>query len=1355
MKSWLTFLALLLVLIVSLVFIGIQIPSLNSIRSRAAGFKKELEKAYPPLTYQVSSLIQWEDRLSIEAPSVSASGITAAEIDGDGRFYIAGHEVSQIRIVPDENAKTSVDVSALEPRPRAPPIQALHTLTRDQKDQLYVGTDRGIYQLDERRKNWIPLQDVKKNSLVENAVNALLIITDETDKQRTIFAGTRDGKIFRLAITESKGPEEWKSTDLCPDEEKMPDVCVDEIIRLLSYDKDSGNLFAGTKTRLWQSPDGLSWNKTTPDVSPEEPILPPNTKVLMVLGIEGAEQKKALKECLALDYCRVLPLQFGHPQRDRYAFFAAVAGQGVLIRMQDGTQKYLTPPDLNLSSLALSPDYASLYAGTDNGGVFRIGLDSAKVDTVYTESKKLTNAEGLIVTDSAFYVFARKPVDVFKLDQTKKNPEWARVSQPNLIVALESTSTELLAITSAEIFSNEAGIWHFDRLVEDITMSATSFVMGSGGTRYLGIKDRGVFQSERPVRGNQYTARELTEVNKWLKDQKAGQPLHIKALAFDDGRLYAGTDSGLFVIDTGENVTVQQKGKGVLPDDVRAVTFLRRHGTLKSVLAGTNEGLFWSKDGGDQWQSVPIQGIEKNQSVTIAALAGHPKLPLLLIGVQVTSNDDQGKTREDYRLYLAAYTPGYGLYQRVAVGMLGLLVSGVGLGWYRRRILLPHHIPLVSVSVPYLSAPWLATRHPKQFVETITASYSSVDAALRQTSPLAQLVLLTVEATRFTAADVQKDLEKIRAFAAEADMERALAELEGRGVLVREIRKGGRKQGEDQIHYRFSVPTFVKLARSCIPQQEKLEGDLVDRVNEGHPLYRFVVPFFQEAGLESQSGASPERLILCSDHPDFHSYGPIYTRVYTKDEIYEPDVEEVHTAAQTEYGDQMKDKLAFVVLTHRPTMEASLQIASYRLKKQEQERLTIVPLVQSAMATALRERKCHETLIREIKKYKGEVNLYIYKKAIPVTDALSFFGREKLIEELIGFLRERAHPVGIFGLRKMGKTSVMRRLRNRLIKDVAIYQTLQARMGKDCRQLFVPIIKEFTDELMLRNPDAKADGARLGLTLVCWNPDKDSLGPRNAEVDAHTASSFVHDVLILRELAQQKLGDAKFFLFLDEIEEVLPTPSGKEEWANYREFLATLRGIHEEHQFFIPIVIGADSRITTVDRWGERDNPTFNFFTEFYLPPLEEEECNLMVETIGALMGFKYEEACLKEIYRRTGGHPFLTRQLCGMVVEQVGDRSDKIAPGMIARCAQAYIESEDDTVEDIWKNRLSPEEQKVVEILVQGEEYRCTLGEFKEADTRRALRALVKRHIVREEAEERYNLAYPILGDWIREGMG
>ena len=120
--------------------------------------------------------------------------------------------------------------------------------------------------------------------------------------------------------------------------------------------------------------------------------------------------------------------------------------------------------------------------------------------------------------------------------------------------------------------------------------------------------------------------------------------------------------------------------------------------------------------------------------------------------------------------------------------------------------------------------------------------------------------------------------------------------------------------------------------------------------------------------------------------------------------------------------------VAFVVVDMPVDDAAWLQIAALRAT-----RFNVIPiphsLIQEAMTKGSRD-VAEALLSKHLERFLGR-GADPYNVRSPVFDVLNFFGREALADE-IAYLLASGQPVGLFGLRKMGKTSLLGFLRGRL-----------------------------------------------------------------------------------------------------------------------------------------------------------------------------------------------------------------------------------------------------------------------------------------------------------------------------------
>jgi hypothetical protein len=276
-----------------------------------------------------------------------------------------------------------------------------------------------------------------------------------------------------------------------------------------------------------------------------------------------------------------------------------------------------------------------------------------------------------------------------------------------------------------------------------------------------------------------------------------------------------------------------------------------------------------------------------------------------------------------------------------------------------------------------------------------------------------------------------------------------------------------------------------------------------------------------------------------------------------------------------------------------------------------------------------------------------------YNVRDPVSDVLNFFGREALARGLIDDHLIAGQPVGLFGLRKMGKSSLLRYMQ-RLMPCPTAWLDLQA--GVDLTALY---------ERMLRawNNDAKA---RFNIDL--------SLEDTKLNSDDPSSHFFQRTQDALDKLTAQ-VPEARLALFLDEIELITPpTNATGPVLERYLSLMRKLRGLVQEDGRVSLMAAGVDPSVTRVNWWDGEQNPFYKLLQEVYLPPLLEDDCILMIRNIGSQVELSYDATAEELVAQASGGHPFLARQLCSLAYEQRSQHPGKVPLESIEKAADRFL---------------------------------------------------------------------------------
>jgi hypothetical protein len=238
-----------------------------------------------------------------------------------------------------------------------------------------------------------------------------------------------------------------------------------------------------------------------------------------------------------------------------------------------------------------------------------------------------------------------------------------------------------------------------------------------------------------------------------------------------------------------------------------------------------------------------------------------------------------------------------------------------------------------------------------------------------------------------------------------------------------------------------------------------------------------------------------------------------------------------------------------------------------------------------------------------------------------------FFGRER---ELEGLERDvlRGHCLGVFGLRKVGKTSLLRQAAEKFRAGGKVVPVEVDLQGVHFNQRHLRGIVELIGHRL----DAEVRGTR-------FRPPACSTGVQQRLVDT------VEHV--------QRVCGARVLLVLDEYEVLLrgrgvPLRDGVE-------LLEWLRGVAQGYpKGFNFVLAGRNATLLAPARIDGVDNPMYRFLRHVPLAGLTPEDCREMMKRIGRRMALNFAHEALEIIVQETGGHPALARTLGDLVDEHV-----------------------------------------------------------------------------------------------------
>lgn len=255
----------------------------------------------------------------------------------------------------------------------------------------------------------------------------------------------------------------------------------------------------------------------------------------------------------------------------------------------------------------------------------------------------------------------------------------------------------------------------------------------------------------------------------------------------------------------------------------------------------------------------------------------------------------------------------------------------------------------------------------------------------------------------------------------------------------------------------------------------------------------------------------------------------------------------------------------------------------------------------------------------------------------PVKELTGFFGRELEIETIETAL-DRGQSVGIFGLRKTGKTSLMNSLERRREDRGKIIIRIDLNEITRVDDFCTKIIERLWEQIREHAPRLGIELPRLRLKL--FSTDMKLRVENRPDIQ----SNWIDD---LRSLL--KLLDDPIELFIDEIDQAYPERSNLEsEATGLLQAIIQLRGLIQEGEQLVLLCAGVDPAMFEKPLFGNKDNLIYKLVRLVWLSPMSKDEMREMVSALARRMGIRVtKNSVFDRLFEEYGGHPLLTRKAC------------------------------------------------------------------------------------------------------------
>lgn len=313
-----------------------------------------------------------------------------------------------------------------------------------------------------------------------------------------------------------------------------------------------------------------------------------------------------------------------------------------------------------------------------------------------------------------------------------------------------------------------------------------------------------------------------------------------------------------------------------------------------------------------------------------------------------------------------------------------------------------------------------------------------------------------------------------------------------------------------------------------------------------------------------------------------------------------------------------------------------LQAAVY-----QDQRLVVVPITYEWIAKANARGEQRKNLQSVLDAFVGRDDPFFYTN--PVSVPGDFYGRKDVVAALVRDL-DQGQSVGLFGMRKIGKTSLIQHiLRTRSGPTIYI----------DCQGINHPatVLRRLPHELFL--------SLKKLMPTVLW-PEFDIFAGED-EVDLEILSEAVSRYLreLYRQYAAQSISVNKITVILDEVDRIVPSSKRAVGDVNeYESLFGTIRSLGQGlERILVCMVAGFSADITQKDlslSQGVAGNPVYAFFKVHRLKPMEADEVAQMMNGLGSRVRLHFTSRGNHELYQWSGGHPFLSRLLGNIIHRKI-----------------------------------------------------------------------------------------------------
>jgi tetratricopeptide (TPR) repeat protein len=310
------------------------------------------------------------------------------------------------------------------------------------------------------------------------------------------------------------------------------------------------------------------------------------------------------------------------------------------------------------------------------------------------------------------------------------------------------------------------------------------------------------------------------------------------------------------------------------------------------------------------------------------------------------------------------------------------------------------------------------------------------------------------------------------------------------------------------------------------------------------------------------------------------------------------------------------------------------------------------------------DRECRVLLDRALQQAGRVDNAFQHTGVVQIQ--AEFFGRVAELEQLTSLLG-RGQQVGLFGIHKIGKSSLLEQLRRKLHlsnPEITVVQIELEAGLKEAGEFYRRVLERLPGLIEL------APGQTVSLATF-----------RSALTEFHRQR--------MKERPNHRL-----LLALDEYAYLIPDRRGQGGLQGFIEVLGSLKAMHQEGWLLV-LPCGRTAALNRQASWGREENPFVGLFHANFLGPLTRAENDALMITLGARSRLDFAKDALAIVYEETGGHPLFSRLLGSQILR---DGHGRVTPRRVRQAVESFLQDNDQCAipKAIYEERLDDDEQEI-----------------------------------------------------------